>query len=369
MKEAALNLMRVAGAFAMFRLINRRRGLILTYHRFSKKEDGVSTSAAAFEEQLAYLTANYRLVPLSQMVEHLDGRGEAPPGLPSGSASRLPSGLPSGLVAITIDDGYRDAYEIAFPLLRRYGVPATLYVVTEFVERRAWLWTDRMRFLTARTESKELTIAVGDQSMRVTFDDERSRLSAAGRINSALKQFDDESKDETIERIAWALGVEIPETPPAEFAAVTWQEARQMDANGVEIGSHTLTHPILTRIDDVRLQRELNESGAELRARLGRSVEHFCYPNGDYDERVRGEVAKAGYRSAVTTVAGMVDGGDDLLSLRRIHTESDLTHFMQSTSGFEEAKGRLRRIARREASAQSSAGSASENAGKYRPVL
>jgi peptidoglycan/xylan/chitin deacetylase (PgdA/CDA1 family) len=358
MKEAALNLMRVAGAFAMFRLINRRRGLILTYHRFSKKEDGVSTSAAAFEEQLAYLTANYRLVPLSQMVEHLDGRGEAPPGPSSGS----PSGLPAGLVAITIDDGYQDAYEIAFPLL-------TLYVVTEFVDRRAWLWTDKMRFLTARTESKALTIAVGDQSMRVTLDDERSRLSAAERINSALKQFDDESKDETIDRIAWALGVEIPEAPPAEFAAINWQEARHMDANGVEIGSHTLTHPILTRIDDVRLQRELSESGAELRAKLGRSVEHFCYPNGNYDERVRGEVAKAGYRSAVTTVSGMVDGGDDLLSLRRIHTESDLTHFMQSTSGFEEVKGRLRRIARRGDSARSLTGNASENAGKYRPVL
>ncbi len=352
MKQAALNLMRVTGAFAIFRLINRSRPLILTYHRFSERGDETSTSAAAFDEQLAYLTAHYRITPLSQLVEQLNGKG-APP----------------GTAAITIDDGYRDAYEIAFPILKRYGAPATIYAVTEFVERRIWLWTDKMRFLTLQAASQELTTTIDGESLRLTLNDKRSRMVASERLNSSLKRLDDDAKEDAIGRIAATLGVTTPETPPDEFAAINWRQARELDANGVEIGSHTVTHPILTNIDDERLQWELSESRAQLEAELKRRVEHFCYPNGDYDERVHRAVAKAEYLSAVTTVSGLSEAGDDLLALRRVHTESDLIHFMQSASGFEEVKERFRRVAGMKAATRPLSGEAYKNASEYRPAL
>jgi peptidoglycan/xylan/chitin deacetylase (PgdA/CDA1 family) len=352
MKRAALNLMRVAGAFAMFRMINRRRPLILTYHRFSETEDETSTSAAAFDQQLAYLTAHYRLIPLSSLIEQLNGKG-APP----------------GTAAITIDDGYRDSYEIAFPLLRHYGVPATVYVVTEFTEGRIWLWTDKMRYLTSRAVSQEATTTIDGAPVRIALWDKRSRMAAAERLNTALKRLDDQAKEEAIVRVAATLGASLPETPPDEYAAIDWRQAREMDANGVEIGSHTVTHPILTRIDDRRLEWELKESRARLEARLKRRIEHFCYPNGDYDERVRSAVAQAGYDSAVTTVSGLNDAGEDRLSLRRIHTESDLVHFMQSTSGIEEMKERLRSAGGRRTGARPFSGGGYKNPGEYRPAL
>src|SRR5262245_43814041 len=144
MKQAALNLMRVAGAFSMLRLINRGRALILTYHRFSEQEDGVNTSASAFAEQLDFLAAHYRVVPLAELVEQLNG--------PGAKSSRL--------AAITIDDGYRDAYEIAYPLLRRAGLPATVFVVTEFLEGRLWLWTDKLRYLALSAPEQELLATI-----------------------------------------------------------------------------------------------------------------------------------------------------------------------------------------------------------------
>ncbi len=326
MKQAALNLIRVSGAFAMLRLLNRHSALILTYHRFCHKNDGAGTPASAFSEQLAYLRSHYHIVPLSEIVEQLSSRGELRP----------------GLAAITIDDGYRDAYEIAYPLLRRYRMPATLYVVTEFIERRAWLWTDKMRFITGLARPQELLTTINGREFRLLLTDERSRRAASEKTNSELKNLSDEAKEVSIKRIGSSLGVRIPDSPPEEYSAISWEQAREMDVNGVEIGSHTATHPILTNIGDERLQQELNESRIYLETVLKRRVDHFCYPNGDFDERVKNEVMRAGYKSSVTVVNGLNANGEDLLTLRRIHTEHDLTHFIQSTSGFELLKDRVR---------------------------
>ncbi|MCI0392818.1 MAG: polysaccharide deacetylase family protein [Acidobacteria bacterium] len=321
-----LKLIQVSGAFTVFRLLNRHRALILTYHRFYTNDHGVITSASAFSEQLAYLKAHYRVVPLSQIVEQMS----------------LPGEPQNRLAAITIDDGYRDAYEIAFPLLRRYSLPATLFVVTEFVERRVWLWPDKMRYLTSLARPQELVAAIEGRELRISLSDDRSREEAAEKVNSELKRLSDEAKDEAIDSIAASLDITIPQAPPEEYASIGWDQAREMDAKGVEIGSHTMTHPILTNIGDTRLRCELSESRNQIEAVLRRPVEHFCYPNGDYDERVRKEAVRAGYRCAVTSTDGLNATGHDLFTLRRINTERDMTHFMQSTSGFELMKNRMR---------------------------
>jgi len=326
------------------RLASRRRALILTYHRFGLKdehdghdEDG-KTLARDFAEQLDYLTTHYEVVPLARMVDCLNGQEPLPP----------------HLAAITIDDGYRDFYEIAYPVLRRYNAPATVFAVTEFADRHTWLWTDKARYLTRQAARQWLMAKIEGRELWLELNCAASRLVASERINSILKQLPEEVKEEAIERLARALGVALPETPPEEFASVTWDQAREMEANGVEIGSHTMTHPILTNISDERLRRELHGSKSRLEEVLGHRVEQFCYPNGDNDGRVQCEVARAGYRVAVTCVGGLNKRGDDPLTLRRIHTERDLAHFVQSTSGFEQLKNDMRMLSRRSSPTQSS---------------
>jgi peptidoglycan/xylan/chitin deacetylase (PgdA/CDA1 family) len=326
MKQGLLQMMSVTGMFDLFRLLNRNRALILTYHRFSANGYGEHTSAAAFNEQLAYLKAHYQVVPLSRIVERLYVNGSLPP----------------GMAAITIDDGYSDSYEIAYPLLKRYGVPATIFLVTDFVERYVWMWTDKVRYITAQACAQKFNIAIDGDQLRFELDDHNSRVAASERITAALKRLSEEMKEETIKELASLLDVIIPATPPDDFSAVSWEEVHEMARNGIEFGSHTLTHPILTNVGDERLRQELTESRTHIEAVLRRRVDQFCYPNGDYNERVAREVAEAGYNSAVTTVSGLVNAGDEPFTLRRIHTEYDLPHFLQSTSGFEELKIRLR---------------------------
>lgn len=339
-KQASLNLMRVSGAFDLMRLAHRRRALILTYHRFSYGGEGGNrgtpswaadtTPAKIFAEQLEYLTRRYKVVSLSRLAEEI-GRRERPP---------------ARLAAITIDDGYRDAYEIAYPLMRRFGAPATLFLPPDFIDRRAWIWTDKARYLTRRAASRRFTIKIGGLEARLDLDDHSSRRAAAERINATLKRLPDEIKDEAIERLARVLGVDLPPMAPDEFGPIDWAEAREMQSNGIEIGSHSLTHPILTRVGDERLRLELQESKSRLEEVLKRRIEQFCYPNGDHDERVRSEVARAGYRIAVTCVGGLNKRGGDPLTLRRIHAERDGAHFVQSVSGFEELKSRARKWSR-----------------------
>ena len=328
MKQSALKLLARAGAFAPFRAANRGRVLILTYHRFSRGRDPLATPAADFDAHLEYLKEHYTPVPLSRVAEHYAGARE----------------LPARAACVTIDDGFADAYDIAFPLLQRHGVPATLFVITDFLDGRAWMWTDKLRHVALATSAERLSAEVGGRSFELKLAGRDSRLDAAGRLNSELKRLAPGEREEVIGRIATAHGVELPARPPVEFGPITWEQARALDAGGVEIGSHTVSHPILTTTDDAQLEAELRDSRARLEAELGRRVELFCYPNGACDERVRRETARAGYACAVTTEPGLNERrGADPLTLRRVPAETDLPHFVQSTSGFEQWKNRLRK--------------------------
>jgi peptidoglycan/xylan/chitin deacetylase (PgdA/CDA1 family) len=326
MKKAVGNLLSRLGAFTPFRLANRNKALILMYHRFTNHEDDLATSRRAFESQLQYLKTHYHMVPLSQIAEHL----------------RQGRSLPPRLAAITIDDGYQDAYEIAFPLLQRYKIPATLFVVTDFIERKTWLWTDKLKFMTPRTNARWLEVAFEDSISRIELSDAKSRQLAAAHINSLLKRQSNQCKELALSQISDSLGVALPVAPPDEFRPLSWQEVCELDRAGIEIGSHTVSHPILTRIDPQKLQSELRVSKAQLEAVLGRTVDLFCFPNGDYDWQVVREVERAGYRTAVTTDYGMNDARTAPMALRRIPAESRLSRFVQSSSGFEEARMKFR---------------------------
>jgi peptidoglycan/xylan/chitin deacetylase (PgdA/CDA1 family) len=326
MKQAVLNLLASGGAFAPFRKANRHKALILMYHRFSQGDDAFSTSARAFRQQLEYLRAHYTLTTVSHLARHFRDGEE----------------VPSSLAAITIDDGFSDAYEIALPLLKRYDAPATVFVVTDFVDQRSWIWTDKARFLTFQTRVEKLEISVAGHAFELNLNGPSSRLEAAARINERLKLLDDTVKDEAIASIAAALKITIPELPPAECGPLTWEQAREMHNNGVEIASHTLTHPILTNIPDKRLRTELQQSRRRVAEMIGHDSGAFCYPNGNYDKRVIQEVERAGYQCAVSTEPGLNSKETNFFSLKRIPAISDLARFVKASSGFELAQARLR---------------------------
>jgi peptidoglycan/xylan/chitin deacetylase (PgdA/CDA1 family) len=176
----------------------------------------------------------------------------------------------------------------------------------------------------------------------VSIPNKDQRLVIADRLNARLKRLPNEIKEKRIAEISASAGVEIPSIPGEEFSSVTPSQARTMDSMNVKIESHTVTHPILTGIPEPQLEYELRRSKDRLEELLDRRINHFCYPNGDLDQKIRESVKDAGYISAVSTRYGRNECAVDLFTLNRISSEPLFENFVQGASGFESLKKRIR---------------------------
>ena len=292
------------------------RGLaILAYHRifdldretdFPYDPELVSASVAEFTWQMETLRRHFQPLHLSEVLRRLD---EGRP-------------LPPRAVAVTFDDGHLDNYTNAFPVLRKVGVPATIFLSTGYMDREETFWFDEVAFRLHRTPRHELELAT--LGLRLALGDAGQRRGATEEVLARMKAVPNTARLAALRE----LGVEsrVDGTRgDARSRPLTWQQVREMRDGGVEFGSHTVTHPILSRLGDDDLRAELGSSKRELEEQLGRPVECLAYPVGGetaYDERVV-EVARAcGYRMALTYVSGPNPWPPgDRYRLRRLHVE------------------------------------------------
>ena len=257
-------------------------------------------SAKAFEIGMAWLAQRFTVVPLDDMVRALTEG--APP-------------RPAGEVSLTFDDGLRNQSEVAYPILRRLGLPATFFVCPELIENRRWLWNHeaRSRLLALRGATR-LAYA---RSCEAAADDVETVVAQLKTMPLSRRLAHEEQlRDLTPDH-------EITEEARQRFDPMTWNDVERLDPSLITIGSHTLSHPILPTLDDATLSRELADSRRMLEDRLARPVDLFCYPNGANDSRVREAVARV-YRGAVTTEYGFAREHVDPHRLPRIPVTPDL---------------------------------------------
>jgi peptidoglycan/xylan/chitin deacetylase (PgdA/CDA1 family) len=311
------------GGFRPFHNLNQRKVLILMYQRFSETKNPFKISQDEFENHLAYLVKYNNVLSLDEVLEARRDGGKLPP----------------NPTVITIDDGYADAYDIAFPLLKKYRMPATLYAITDFLDRKIWLWTDLMRYLLLESEVVFFSYEhPNGENVEAEFENDRQKLEVADLVNDILKKLPAAERDFRIREIAGSLEVEIPEKPTGEFAPITWEQAREMDKSFVRIESHTLTDSVLPNVE---LEFKLTRAKERLEKILEREVKHFCYPNGFLEENVEKAIIKAGYTSAVTNEYGFNNGRTDPFLLKRIDASPGMANFAQSVSGFEHLRQRI----------------------------
>lgn len=322
-------LRRLAGALLgpLARELTGSRPRILFYHRFSP--GGVrALRPDDLEAQLAFLCRHFSPVPLARITEALAG------GAP----------LPRRAVALTIDDGYRDFIDYAYPLLERYEVPATFYVVSGFAAGRLWLWFDRLRFVCEHASTPVLAIrdpaAAGAYPLSSAADRERTWDRLATRCLSLPTA----AREALIAEAARAGEVALPAGPPPGFAAASFPELGRLDPALVEIGAHTVSHPILSQCDDAEIEREVGGSVRELATALGRPVRAFCYPNGrpeDFDARAVAAVAAAGCTSATASTGMLVPAAADRYALPRFGAASERSTFRHELDGLTALQARL----------------------------
>lgn len=322
------------GLYALARLLTRKQPKILMYHHFAEHGDAVCTSVASFREQLQYIAKHYRAVTVSQLAQEYYDQGA----------------VPANTIALTIDDGYLDFYQYAFPLLKEFNIPATFYVTTGFVDGSQWLWTDQLHWMFETLGDKCPEIVLDNLKMPAAIDDSRSWVQRSYALNGYLLTLDNDEKWRIIHRLAQEWGLVIPERAPGIYAACNLEQLREMQEFGIEIGGHTVSHPSLGRVPLAQAETEIQQSLQFLNTNLGVKARSFCYPNGqpeDYNNVIKKITQDAGYSCAVTAFS---DGFpySDRYAIRRQAAANDCFQFYKATAGTELISHQLKASCRKQ---------------------
>jgi len=292
--------------------------IILMYHRFSELETPRTVDVESFENQIKWLKGNYNVICLSELVDCL-------------AENRA---VPTNSVVITIDDGYSDFYQYAYPILERYSVPATFYVTSGFIDGVLWLWPDKVRYILESTGNRHLDLT-SISSVGRGFDIERLGVEAVWQeLVDLMTPLEPREKQKVLTYLEGVANVHVSEKPADEYAAVSWDDIRTMDPSLITIGGHTRSHPILSTCDECELNWEIEGCKLDIEEQLQRPVEHFCYPNGqlcDYDGRVISTLYKVGFRSATVTHFEE-DPFADQYQMRRYNAPVNLLNFRKVVS-------------------------------------
>jgi peptidoglycan/xylan/chitin deacetylase (PgdA/CDA1 family) len=312
-KDVALRILSAAGVPALARRRTRRRLAILMFHGVEAKPLSPPCQyvidAATLRRELEFVSRRFHVLPLEEALE------------------RLRAGtLPDRAAALTFDDGTRNVATHAAPILRDLGLPAAVFLATGPMGTGEALWPDRLWLAFARTNLPDINlteVGLGTRSLRSAAE----RGEACGAVLRQLKRLPDLERIARVESLVATLGQDF-DAYGGPFEMLSWDEARGLMSGGrVTLHPHSVTHPILSRCPDEKVEFEVSESCMTVERETGRAPTIFAYPNGtveDFDERAKDAVRRNGIRWALSTTKGFAHRDSDPLALPRIGIMSNV---------------------------------------------
>jgi len=316
----------LARALGARKVIAHRYGIepiVLMYHRFSREPSQGRVSLEQLEAQLRFLVENTQVISLQELSR----------GLREGRQWSRPA------TVITIDDGHYDLYEVAFPLLRQYGLPATVFVTTGFIDGCMWYWPDKLRYLLAQHRPNRASVVLEGRERVFDLQTDEQCEYAWNELADHVFQLAPAAAEAFLADLAARLRVILPVPAPTEFRSVSWDQIREISGQGIEIGAHGVNHERLTAISDEAARFEIVESKRVLESRIQIDVRSFAYPFGGVEDQnafVRGIVRGAGFD------AGCVSFSDtnlysDPYALRRFGVGPCYWDFVKAADGLKYA--------------------------------
>lgn len=276
---------------------------ILTYHRVAEPQATpalnprmVSATPQVFAEQMRLLARKYRVVSIEEVLHAF--------------TQRRP--LPTRAVLLTFDDAYCDFGEIAWPILQREKLPATLFVPTGYPDHpERSFWWDRLHRAFCQAGNKEVKLEVlgtlpihSPQTLHESLKKTQNYVKALPH-HAALKFV-----DEVCSRLDGQVAT--------HKSVLSWEELRQLAREGVSLGAHTVTHPLMTKLSPGEVRFEIQQAQQDLQREIGTTLPIFCYPSGGHDDAVVALLREQGFQMAFTTLDGQNDlRRADPLRLRR----------------------------------------------------
>jgi peptidoglycan/xylan/chitin deacetylase (PgdA/CDA1 family) len=257
--------------------------LIFRYHRISvsvEKKEYMGMPLDVFEQQMAFIKSNFKVVPMAEGLRIMSEGGS------------------SGIYAsINFDDGYMDNYTHAFPILKKYSMPATVFLTTNFIGKsHAFWWDEVFNAVSSRH--------IGGEKMA-----DAANRELTGKKEEEIEYFIEELRGKT-------SGARTPELSQM----LGWDEIREMNKHNISFGGHTKTHRNLCLLDDDEINDELIGSKNIIEKNIGQNIKEFSYPFGKFDKRVRSLVIEAGYECARTSIKGINDKNTDKYALVSVDT-------------------------------------------------
>ncbi len=275
---------------------------ILYSHKVINKDDDLflflntlgHLSVEEFESKIKYLKHHYNFISLDECLNYLSTKKR-----------------PKNLLVLTFDDGYKCIYTDIYPILKKYNVPATVFLTTGFLDNKKLLWLDKLLYAIGKTKIEKLKIPeIPNETFKMSSMDEK--IISYQKLNKLLKSMEDDKKEILLLKIIEALKVNIDEVKNNSNTGLSWEEIREMNDSGLVIfGSHTISHSLLTKIDLKRAKYEIQEAKKIIEQEIGRTVNSFAYPNGCFDEKIIELVKRCGYVWGFSTIPG---GNTDIIN-------------------------------------------------------
>lgn len=305
------------GFFHLLRvLFPNRRVAILRYHAVVAPENnfytslGISVSEEEFEQHVRYFAKRYHILSLDEVIDALRER----------------KSLPRNTVVFTFDDGYADNF-LAARILKKYGGNGTFYLTTDCIDRKEPLWLVEVNYLIQHARKATLRLQLNGATSEMPLTSTAAKQAAARAVVKIIK-----SNNRTVREIVRRQLREQLAEPNAraviEAIMLNWEQVRQMAAEGMVIGAHTLSHLNLPNADPEDALHEISGSRKVLEERLGKTIRHFSVPNSGpyayYNDAVKHMVQQCGFDSSVVSAPGFADENSDLLELHRVRTVPEL---------------------------------------------
>lgn len=275
---------------------------ILTYHRVNDEHDPFCPGVPIqiFAEEMEYVVNNFHVCSLDEAVEGIRKRD-----------------LAENTVVVTFDDGYKDNYLNAYPILRVLSMPATVFLATDAIGTGKVLWHDQV-FSAFRQTKKPFLEWINGGSNVLPLGSIQDRLAAQVHVLQCLRRCSPNQRSKSIDCLIRQL--EVSHTTHDPSLMLDWNEVEEMRRHDISIGAHTATHPILSTLSEEEMKIEIRCSTDALIKNLGAPPLSFAYPNGrneDFTDKAKEYLEEAGYACAVSTVFGFNEYGQDLYALKR----------------------------------------------------
>ncbi|TFG91022.1 MAG: hypothetical protein E4H15_06595, partial [Syntrophobacterales bacterium] len=292
--------------------------IVLAYHRLSScpgkeypfDEELISADPDSFERQLEFVNRNFNVTNFQRIHEQIaSGRK-----------------IPHGSLVITFDDGYADNYEIAYPILVKHKVTATIFVTTGHVGTGDPFWFEKVSFYLKTLSSYDLIIESVNFKERI---DENNRGMVRDTLLGILKKVPNQVRLDALGELDTLFRGKLQEAPGHLIGTLTWDQILEMDRGGIEIGSHTVSHPVLSSMEEREIRLELIESKKMLEEKLGHEIVSVSYPVGgqfDFNPMVERIAFESGYKFGLSYINGVNPDFSSPYALKRVHVERYQTY-------------------------------------------